>query len=143
MLRRMRSDSQVISRLEPSGIYCPTSATIACRCHIHPRPPYKPLLNSTSSNGTSWNRSSSFFGEMLARDGKAAMAGGRKTRSDRPIRPAARERQRKQGPAEESGRTNVRDGVEPPAVRAVEDAALLEERHDDGREDEGGAVSAA
>jgi hypothetical protein len=43
----------------------------------------------------------------------------------------------------ECERTDVRDGVEPPAVRVVEHTALLEERHDDGREDEGGAVGEA
>ena len=55
---------------------------------------HKPLLNSTVSYGKSLNLSSSFLGEMDARCGKVAIAGGRKTSSEVPIRPVHDDGQR-------------------------------------------------
>lgn len=52
--------------------------------------PHNPLENSTVLYGKSWNCFSSFFGSIEARDGNAAIAGGRNTSSETPMRPAGR-----------------------------------------------------
>lgn len=110
---------------------------------------HNPLENSTVLYGKSWNCFSSFFGSIEARDGKAAIAGGRNTSSETPMRPArtvsivvsvSRDWRNYWGEEAARKRTEVGDGAETPAVRSFESSSLLEEGDDDGWQDQGGAV---